>query len=158
MNTAARRCFALAMLVLLCSCKTVQESTNSEAELSSPRKMKAERELAAVAPSTKSNTKPYEYPQSIPFPQFPDSKIKFSMPPAVEKTTVTVSLETIQKKGKVISFYKDWFKKNGWKVDSETSTSGLDSLTAQSNKKSASIMAMPDLDKTTIQIIMSTES
>lgn len=159
MNTKARRCFALTMLVLLCSCTNGTSNKTAEGE-TDLRKSMEERENTHVAQVADNGAKTikHEYPPSIPFPQFPDSKIKFSIPPTIEKTTVTVSLESDQSKGKIIGFYKQWFKKNGWKVDSLTSTSGLDSITAQSEKTSASIMAMPDLDMTTIQIIMSTES
>ncbi|MBX9771291.1 MAG: hypothetical protein K2X29_07960 [Candidatus Obscuribacterales bacterium] len=100
------------------------------------------------------------YPSEIPFPQYPSSKITFSMKTTDKNTSNTVTLETQDTTDKAMGFYRSWFNSNGWTIELETNTSGAGSMTAKKGEQTAAVMFMPQSPPASgiaIQIMLSAD-
>lgn len=103
------------------------------------------------------------YPADFPFPQYPATKIVMVMDQSgtTGAECKNVSLESSDAIEKIVSHYKTWFSGNGWTVNAESMVSGVGTISAQSGKRTASIMVMPNAGSSsgtnTIQIIVSSE-
>lgn len=84
-----------------------------------------------------------KYPANFPFPQYPSSAVSFAIDSkgANQGTAETVTLTTSDAVDKVAGFYKSWFQSNGWKIESEMSSSESGSMIMVSkDDKNAQVM------------------
>lgn len=101
-----------------------------------------------------------KYPRDFPFAQYPGSTVTMSLDQSAQsgQASKSVTLETGDTPEKAKSFYKSWFGSNQWKVNLDTSTPGMSSISARKDNATASIMLMPSAGKTTVQIIFSSSN
>jgi hypothetical protein len=97
------------------------------------------------------------YPGDLPFAQYPGSLVMLNLV-RTDSAGESVTLETADPPDSIVGYYRNWFMKNGWMIDQESSTSGLAAISARRADKLASIMSMPGTGKqgkSSIQITLS---
>ncbi len=84
------------------------------------------------------------YPANYPMPQYPGSKVQMTIGSQMNSGMAdNAMLTTSDSVDKVVTFYKNFFGSNGWKIDTEFKGEGTAMLSASNGEKTAQVTASP---------------
>jgi hypothetical protein len=141
-----RKCILPALAIALCACgrvhdmQTGSDGASAAVDGGEPALVSAEngKTITVAVNSGQKAT----YPGDMPFAQYPGSTVSLTVV-RPGKAHEAVSLETADSPPAAVAYYKNWFIKNGWNIAQESSTPGLETISARNGDRLASIMSMP---------------